>query len=122
MSGVKIEQILIEPGIIKLLIPENAILDLEDVEEIRRGNLKLSEGESFCVLLDTRPGYFTTSPDAMKLLASEEYQKTRKASAIIVHSLAARIVGNFFKSLHRNGSPTRLFNKEKEALLWLRKF
>jgi hypothetical protein len=122
MPGMKIKQELVEPGIIKLLIQEDSILDLEDVLEMRRENLKLVGGKKFCVLLDTRPGYFTTSPEAIKMMASKEYQKTRKATAIIVHSLATRIVGNFFKSLHATESPTRLFNKEEDALLWLRTF
>jgi hypothetical protein len=119
---VKYKQTLIEPGIIKIEVSEKAVLDLEDVLAMRRKNLELSRGEKFCILWDSRNVHFTIDPEAMHKMASAEYQEVRKAAALIVDSLAGKLVGNFFKSLTSQKSPTRLFNSEEEGLKWLRKF
>jgi hypothetical protein len=119
---VKYKQTLVEPGIIKIEVEENALLNLEDVVAMRMVNQELSKGEKFCILWDSRGVHFTIDPQALKKMASAEYQETRKAAALIVNSLAGKLVGNFFKSLTSGKSPTRLFNSEAEALKWLRDF
>jgi hypothetical protein len=122
MSTAKTKQTLLEPQIILLQVEENALLELDDVLQMHKNNLKLSKGQRFSVLLDTRKSYFSTSAEALRKLSSKEFQEIRKATAIIVDSLAARLIGNFFKSLQSRRSPTRLFNTIEEALIWLRKF
>jgi hypothetical protein len=118
----KFTQTLIEAGIIRLVVTEGSFLDVEDVLVIRKVNLGFSKGSRFCVLLDTSNGYFTASPEAMKMLSSPAYLDSRKATAIVVKSLAAKITGNFFRLLNPPHCPTRLFNSEPEALKWLRQF
>ncbi len=115
-----IEQTLVEPGIIRISVPDDFILDVECAHAMRLKNLELSGGRKFCVLLDTRNGYFTTTPEAFKTLASPEFLFNRLGTAIIVSSLATRLIGNFFKGLNGQASPTRLFTSEQEALKWLR--
>jgi hypothetical protein len=119
---VKYQQTLLEPGIIRITVTENAILDLNDVLAMRQKNLELNAGKNFCILWDSLSTHFTIDPEALHRMASAEYLETRKAAAILVNSLAGKLVGNFFKSLTNGQSPTRLFNSETEALLWLRKF
>lgn len=109
------------PPIIKMEVNPLEFLEVEDVKEVRRANLALSEGKPFCVLLDTSKGYFNVSPEANKLMADKEFSKDRLAAAFVVRSLASRLAGNFFLRL-KPGSPTRLFTNEAEALRWLRKF
>ncbi|MFI5149783.1 MAG: hypothetical protein ACHQRM_08640 [Bacteroidia bacterium] len=118
----KYTQTLIEPCIIKIDVEENALLDLEDVLAMRKTNLELNNGKDFCIIWDSRRGHHTIAPEALKRMASPEYQETRKAAAILVNSLAGKLVGNFFRSLSNDRSPTRLFTEEQEALVWLRKF
>jgi hypothetical protein len=115
-----IEQTLVEPSIIKISVPEDFILDVAGAQAMRLKNLELSGGRKFCVLLDTRKGYFTTTPEALKALASPEFHFNRIGTAIIVASLATRLIGNFFRVINGQASPTRIFNSEQEALKWLR--
>jgi len=112
----------INPPIIKMEVGENEFLEVEDIKAVRKANLELSDGKPFCVLLDTGKGYFNTSPDAFKLLASEEYTEKRMGTAIIAKSLATKIAGNFFIRFNKPPTPTRLFSSEKEAMKWLRTF
>lgn len=110
-----------EPPIIKMEVEIQEFLEADDIREVRKANLELSEGKSFCVLLDASKGYFNVSPEANKLLVSKEYTQTRKAAAFLVRSLATRLAGNFFMRL-KPGSQTRLFANEEDALHWLKKF
>ena len=118
----KYTQTLVAPRIIKIVVEQNALLDLEDVLMMRKINMELSEGKKFCILWDSRGVHFTIAPEALRRMASNEYQETRLAAALVVNSLAGKLVGNFFKSLTSQQSPTRLFNSEEEAVLWLRGF
>jgi len=43
-----------------------------------------------------------------------------QAKAIIVNSMANRIVGNFIIKFHKPIAKTRLFSDEETALAWLR--
>jgi len=122
MAVNKISQVLLEPGIIRIQVEPDSFLDVDDILAMRKVNLELSGGERFSVLLDTTAGYFGNSPEAIRMLASEEYLLSRKATAIVVKSLAARLAGNFFKKLNTPKCPTRLFTSEEDAIKWLRKF
>lgn len=112
----------INPPIIKMEADEHEFLEVEDIERIREINLKLSEGKPFCILLDTSKGYFNTSPEANKLLASKEFAEKRMASAFIAKSLATKLASNFFIKFNKPLTPTRVFSSEKEALKWLKTF
>jgi hypothetical protein len=122
MSVPKVTQRLLEPGIIKVVVIEDSTLEMEDIVLMRKINLELSHGMPFSILLDASKGYFSTSKEGNHLLASDEYVRSRKATAIVVKSLAARLAGNFFKKLNEPSCPTRLFNSEEDAIIWLRAF
>ena len=57
-----------------------------------------------------------------EFMASEESQKNLVADAIVIHSLAQRIIGNFYLQVNRPRKPTRLFTSIGEAERWLRDF
>jgi len=113
---------LIEPGIILMLVKEGEFFEEEDAEKSHQAHLELSDGQPFCILLDTMNGFFNVSPEAKKRIASKEYAQHLKASAFVVTSLPARLTGNFFIRFLKPASPTHLFGKQSEALEWLRKF
>jgi hypothetical protein len=119
---VKYKQTLAEQGIIRIVVSDDVILDLEDIMAMRAVNLLLSQGGFFCILWDSRGVHFSIESDALKQMGSSAFQEKRKAAAIVVDSLAGKLVGNFFKSLSSQKSPSRIFNSEEEALKWLRGF
>jgi hypothetical protein len=112
---------LIEPSIIKVKVHEGIVFDVKETHEIRSLNLELTNGKPYCLLLDYTK-YFTITPEAKQLAASEEFSKYRIAFAAVVGSLAAKLSGNFFIKFNLPATPTRLFTNEKDALEWLRGF
>lgn len=108
------------PIIIKMEAYENEFFEEDDIKEIRRANLELSDNKPFFVLLDTSTGYFNVSPEGNTLLASKEYAQLRKATAIIAKSFATKLAGNFFIRFNKPPTPTRLFTDEAEAIKWLK--
>ena len=110
------------PPIIKMEVNELSYLEVEDIAAVREVNLEFSEGKPFCVLLNTEKGYFNVSPEANKLLTSEEFSEKRMAAAFIVNSLATKLAGNFFIKLSKRKSPTKMFTNEGEAVKWLKGF
>ena len=118
----KTTHVLIESGIIKITVKENETIEEKDVADMHKVNLQLSEGKNFGVLLNAVSNFFTVSPKSRELLASKEYCKSRLATAFVLNSLAIKLMGNFFITFNNPSSPTKLFNNEKEALIWLRKF
>ncbi|MGZ3861952.1 MAG: DUF7793 family protein [Bacteroidia bacterium] len=108
------------PPIIKMEAEPSEFLEIEDVKLIRAANLELSGNMPFCVLLDTSKGYFNISHDANKLLASKEYSAMRIGTAILAKSVATRLAGNFFITVNKPATPTKLFSTHNEAIAWLR--
>ena len=57
---------------------------------------------------------------AQKYLASKEIMNQTSAVAILVENTAQKIGVNFFMRTMKPTKPTRFFNKQKEAIAWLR--
>lgn len=109
------------PCIIKVESRAGDHVDEKDVEGMRIANIELSDGQPYYVLLDTTQGYAHATTEANKFMASKEYAGNRKAVAIIARSLATKIVSNFFISVNKPFTPTRVFTNETDAVEWLKK-
>lgn len=62
------------------------------------------------------------SPEVRSFYSSPEMQESMSAMAILVDSLATRLLGNFFIYISRPPYPTQLFTQEAAALTWLSQF
>lgn len=63
----------------------------------------------------------TTLGPNVHLVGSEpKYFDYTEALAIVVHSLAHRIIGNFYVKINRQNVPTKLFRDMDSALEWLK--
>lgn len=60
--------------------------------------------------------------DARIYLGAKEAQSVVTATAIIVKTVAAKIIATFFMGLNKTLYPTRMFTSEDEAVNWLREF
>jgi len=118
----KSTHILLEPGILLMEVKEGVFFELDDAEIAHEAHLKLGSGKPFCILLDTKDGFFNVSPEAKKRIASAEFAQYMLASAFVVTSMPARLAGNFFVRLVKPAAPTRLFSNRSDALRWLKTF
>jgi|ERR1051326_5701008 hypothetical protein len=110
---------LIEPGIIKLVLKENAEWNLEDAKETHKANLELSKGQKFCVLLNASR-FFIPTNEANAYIASKECTEHRIGAAFVVKNPGMQLLGNLFLRTFKSKSATRIFKTEEAALKWLR--
>ena len=114
------EIILGKDGILRTKIFEGVEIGLRDVQEYYVFTEKLTGGEKALVLLDGTASFTIT--DEARAYASEQANKTRAATALIVGSAAARIFYNLYVQINKPQTPTRMFNDEASAIEWLNTF
>lgn len=105
-------------SIFHLKIEDGCELELEDALQIHSYFLQFSGGKKYTVLLDAGK-FFSISPEARFLIASEEYTRDRLAMAFVTNSLAGKLVCNFFIRHHRPASPSKIFSDLGDAYSWL---
>ena len=110
---------LIEPGIIKLTLKADIEWDLEDAKETHAANLKLSNGEKFCVFFVANR-FFVPSKEAQLYVTSKECTDFRVASAFIVRNHGVMVFANLFIRFFKSRTPFRIFKDEEPALEWMR--
>ena len=109
----------LEYNIIKIVVHEGAVFDVNDMDEVIQARKKMVGDEQYSIL--TVPEKFSSiTAEGRNYASKQEHIKNRVALAIVVHNLAHRIMGNFFIKFHQPNVPARLFTSEKKAMEWLR--
>jgi len=108
-----------DEGILIVKMNENAQIDVSQVKEQCEAALKLTKGEKYAVLVDARAS-LTATPEARSFGALPELYPNIIAQAILVTSLANKLMGNFYIKFNKPPVPAQLFKTEKGAMDWLR--
>lgn len=82
---------------------------------------ELTDGKSYPMLSDIRL-IKSGSREARQRLSDRDAGEGITAVAVLVKSKTHRILYNFFTSIYKDPSPTKLFTDESEALKWLSQF
>jgi len=110
-----------DDGIIYIRVKDESFCFLPDAKKIVEGLNSVADGREHLVLFD--PGkYSTINMEACKYLATKEAEFSITAKAGIVHSLAQRLLANFFIQIHRPLKPFKIFKSEVDGLVWLKNF
>jgi len=110
---------LIEEGILQVCLLENAEIDIDESKLMQQVSLSITGDKKFVALIDARAEVIL-SKESREWGSTAEGQKNLVAQAIVVNSLANRLVGNFIIKFHKPIAKTRLFSDKRSALLWLR--
>lgn len=110
---------MIEEGIIHITLFENSEIDLVESKNMQQMSWSLTKGKPFVALIDARVN-IEVSKEAREWGSTPEAQKNMLAQAVLVNSIANKLVGNFIIKFHKPIAKTRLFSDEETALLWLR--
>lgn len=110
---------LVEEGILFIRLMEDSEIDIDESKLMQQKSLAITEGKKFVALIDAR-AQIVVSKESREWGSTAEAQKNMLAQAIIVNSMANRIVGNFIIKFHKPIAKTRLFSDEETALVWLR--
>lgn len=111
---------LLERGIIENIVHRGANVEVEDIHFIKITNTRLAEGDYYCVML-VQEELTSISKEAKELVASDSFVQKTIAHAIVVTSLAQRMVANIYMRVNRPKMRTRAFKTREEAIAWLQK-
>ena len=93
-------------------------IDVHHVEADYEASKKLTEDKKYIVLVLASQHTSITSEAQKKSMTKEKY-KNVVAQAIVVHSLAQRILGNFMIKFIKYSMPCQLFSSKEKAIDWL---
>lgn len=110
-----------DDGILRIRILEGAVVTLQKMIEHLAASSKLLNGKKALTLIDGS-AQFTMTTEANKLLASKEGAENRIAAAFVTNSFLNKIWFNFYIKFNKPVTPSKMFNSEEQALIWLRSF
>jgi hypothetical protein len=105
----------------KMLVTElydDLVIDVEDAVENFHSVLNLVNGKKFLSLVIVAPNSSITKEAREDANKADRY-KLCIAQALVVNSLATRLLGNFMIRFLRTHCPQRLFKNREEAVTWL---
>lgn len=109
---------LLESKIVRIEVFGNLVIDEKRTKELNDAIGVLSKGKEILVLMMAQE-LTQVNEEAMAFSASEEGQRYTLGDAMVVKSLAQRVLANLYLSLNKPKKPSKIFNSEKDALKWL---
>ncbi len=104
-----------ERNLLKIHYKDNIHLELKDVKELNVFYQNLNSGPMRVLAIS---GKFMTSTKEAR-----EYAQARNSKAIgeaiVIHSLAQRLIAQFYTRFRKADHPTKVFANEKDARTWL---
>lgn len=115
------EVMLRSDGIVHFYIKPNTTLSGEDAKEMVAATGIIGGGKKFPILI-TSGKFGMADVDAREYAASPDGNKYTIAGAIVVKSLAQKILGNAYIKINKPTTPTALFDDDQKAIDWLKTF
>ena len=108
---------LLTDDIVYIFYKANTRLEIKDFKEGTRTYNLLAQGDQLKILVEI--GKLSTATAEARKYAQENNPES-PAEAIVIHSLAQRILAKFYILLHHSNHPTRIFDDKEQALEWLK--
>lgn len=109
-----------EDGIVRTKIKPGSEVSVEHARENSIAVNSLYTGKKFPLLIDSR-GIKSMTKDARNHFTTKGRETYTTAFAIVIDSMLSRVIGNFFMGINKPAVPTRLFDNERDAEIWLKK-
>lgn len=106
------------PGIMRFEIIDMAEIDVKEVDAMHEFSMTLTKGKKYGTLFVAGP-MLNISKEAREHGSQAKFHENLVCQAIVIRSLAQRILGNFIIRFNRGFTEAKLFTSEKEALKWL---
>jgi hypothetical protein len=112
---------MLEKNILFIVMKENVVVDIPESDENYEAAMQLTKGNRYGVLVDARH-YVNLTNEAREYSSNPRFQTHVIAQAVIISSLASRLLANFLIQFHaRNkNAEMRLFNEYDAALKWVK--
>lgn len=112
----------IEGDVLYMTIKQNAEIDETAAKEIVESRIKLQQGKSILVLLDSGELHTITRGARAYFSEHDALHNLNKAMAMVSTSLPTRLFANFFIKFNKPFAPTKLFQVKSDGLEWLKTF
>ena len=107
-----------DDGIIQFFHKDTFQFTMREIKEMEEVVLRITKGVTHKSLMVA--GNFTNVDlEVMKHLSSSESTLVSLADAFVIHSLAQKLLANFYLKINKPILPTKIFNKVDEAEAWL---
>lgn len=107
-----------EDDILFVKMKEGVSLGQTEMEQLLNKAVELTAPNKYFAIIDTTASYDST-PEARNFYAESDFSKYRYADAFIVNSLPMRLLVNFFISFNKPKIPSKMFNNQEGALVWI---
>ncbi|MDP2387578.1 MAG: hypothetical protein Q8M29_14470 [Bacteroidota bacterium] len=104
--------------VLTTVLHEDVEVEIADVIENYNIVMDIIKGNRFVSLVITAP-HNSITKEAREYSNNEENYQFCIAQAIVVKSLATRLLGNFYVKFAKTFCPQRMFNTKEDALTWL---
>ena len=94
------------------------VIEKKHLVKIRELIEQMGKGKQLLVYFSTNE-FLTISKEAREYGASLKAQEYTIANAVLIDSLAKKIIFNFFLRINKPNKPTRGFNSKSKAIEWL---
>ncbi len=108
-------------GICRTKTKPLADIGLKEAQENTEAVSSFYTGKKYPLLIDART-IRSMEREARKHLSTNGRETRINSFAVMVKSPLSRVIGNFFMGLNKPEIPARLFDKEEEAIHWLKKY
>jgi hypothetical protein len=111
---------MLEKDVLLVVMKKDAVVAFDEAKENYEAALQLTSGK-YVVLVDAR-AEATTTEEGREFSTRKETYKNVIAQAIVIESLASRLLANFVIQLHRRNknAEMKLFNDYDAALTWIK--
>jgi hypothetical protein len=106
-------------GIAHVVYPTGARIGLAQAHAEIDAVASLGQGSQLPAVVDMS-GVRSVDRPARALYSGEKAKNTYLAVALVTNSPVSRVLGNFFLGLNKPSMPVRLFDREVDAVTWLR--
>lgn len=107
-----------DDGFYEMTIFNNEEILVPDVPAVTAAFRQIS-GKRLPVLVICEE-FATTNNEVMKFLSKNENFPLSKGGAYVVHSIAQKIMANFYLKMITPERPTKFFNNREDAVKWLK--
>lgn len=106
-------------GIVHTRFRHGAQVDIEELKVIEQALFQITENKPFKTIMDLRNKFVNFDVEARSYAAKGDITKNITAQVFLVNTLPMKMITNFFLRFDSPKYPTRAFQDEEKAILWL---
>lgn len=109
---------LCDDGIMRVMLKKDSEIDLVKTRENIQAYIDLIEGRKYAYIFYGEDDSVVYTDEARKSAKENEKLFPKTCVAVLVKSLAHRMIANFYFNVYKPGYPFKVFDKMKDAEAW----